>query len=133
MTLIITVLIGLAAGGLSGLLGIGGGAIVVPALVLGLGITQHLAQGVSLAVIIPTSIAGLFNFHRKGLIIYRMAAWLAVGSIAGMLISAYYVHFIPSFILKKYFGIFLALVGVRMLIDQKANHCPEMEDNNGKE
>jgi uncharacterized membrane protein YfcA len=133
--LIIPILIGIAAGGLSGLLGIGGGAVVVPSLVLGLGTTQHLAQGVSLAVIIPTALTGLWTFHRKGLIMYKTAGIMAVGAIFGVLISSFYVHLIPSLMLKKYFGFFLAIVGLRMLMtagiaDKKVNPCQKMEDTN---
>lgn len=138
MMLLTPVLIGLVAGVLSGLLGVGGGVVVIPILVLGFQMTQHLAQGVSLAVIIPTALTGLITFHRKGLIEYKMAGLLAAGSMAGILISGNFVHLIPSLMLKKVFGGFLALIGLRMLMNknharQKNNDPRKMEDNDGKE
>jgi uncharacterized membrane protein YfcA len=116
MTVLLPIITGLIMGVLSGLLGVGGGIILVPMLVLLFGTSQHLAQGISLAVIIPTAISGLINFQRKGLIDYKMAGLLALGSIVGAYISAHYVVFITSAVLKKIFGGFLAVTGVRMLL-----------------
>jgi uncharacterized protein len=118
MTLI-TMGIGLLAGVLSGLLGIGGGAVLVPLMVFVLGITQHTAQGVSLLVIIPTAMAGVWRFHQDKLVDYRMAAYLAAGSVLGMLVSANFVQLIDGAILKKIFGIFVLIVGARMIFPQK--------------
>jgi uncharacterized protein len=114
----IPVFVGLIMGVLSGLLGVGGGIVLIPILVLGFGMTQHLAQGISLAVIIPTAITGLINFHRKGLIDYRMAGLLALGSTVGTSLSANYVHLIPGATLTKVFGVFLTVVGMRMILTQ---------------
>lgn len=122
MTLIIPVLVGLIMGISSGLMGVGGGIILIPVLVLGFGITQHLAQGISLAVIIPTAIAGLITFHRKGLVDYPRASLLATGAVVGALCSAGYVQYIPEAILKKVFGVFLAIIGISMLFS-KAKPC----------
>lgn len=114
--MLIPIFIGFLTGILSGLLGVGGGVILIPMLVLGLHMVQHLAQGISLVVIIPTALTGLITFHRKGLIDYHMAGLLAIGSIIGIMISGAYVHLIPSLILKKCFGFTLVLIGLRMLI-----------------
>lgn len=118
MTLMITVLVGLIMGISSGLMGVGGGIILIPMLVLGFGLNQHLAQGISLAVIIPTAISGLITFHRKGLVDYPRAGLLAIGAVVGALCSAGYVHYIPAAILKKVFGVFLAIIGARLLFAQ---------------
>lgn len=137
MILLAPVLIGLAAGILSGLLGVGGGSILIPALVLGYHMPQHLAQGISLAVIIPTAITGLITFHRKGLIAYKMAGLLAAGSMIGILVSGNYVHLIPAPILKKFFGVFLAIMGFRTLTTADTGDCDnintrEIGDNDEK-
>jgi uncharacterized protein len=116
MITLIPVFVGLIMGVLSGLLGVGGGIVLIPILVLGFGISQHLAQGISLAVIIPTAITGLINFHRKGLIDYRMAGFLALGSIIGTSLSANYVHLIPGVTLTKVFGAIIAVIGMRMIL-----------------
>lgn len=137
MALVAPLLIGVVTGVLSGLLGVGGGMIIIPALVLWLGTTQHLAQGVSLAVIVPTALAGLVNFHRKGLVSYSMAGWLTAGSIAGILLSSNFVHLVPPLMLKKLFGVFLIIVGLRMFFSKDVTDCQqrieqEMEDNGEK-
>jgi len=122
MSLVIPVLVGLIMGISSGLMGVGGGIILIPVLVLGLGKAQHLAQGISLAVIIPTAISGLITYHRKGLIDYPKARLLAIGAVVGALISAGYVHEIPAEILKRAFGVVLAIIGASMLC-AKAKPC----------
>lgn len=107
---------GLTAGVISGLLGVGGGAVLVPMLVFFLGLTQHMAQGISLVYIIPTAIAGLIQLHRKQLVDYRMAMYLAIGSVAGALLSANFVQYIPGSDLKRIFGVFVIFTGVRMIM-----------------
>src|SRR5205085_629046 len=71
------------AGLVSGLLGVGGGIVMVPAIVFLLGREQHVAQGVSLAVIIPVSVSGAFIHYRKGNLIPSLALWLSVGAVIG--------------------------------------------------
>lgn len=133
--MILPIATGLIMGIMSGLMGVGGGIILIPILVLGFGITQHLAQGVSLAVIIPTAISGLITFHRKGLVNYPMARLLALGAVVGALCSASYVHYIPAVLLKKLFGAGLAIIGIRMLLAKpQPAQCEEKETmNDGQE
>src|SRR5207253_9987738 len=76
-------LVGVIAGALSGLLGGGGGGVMVPALVFLLGRDQHVAQGVSLAVIIPVSVTGAWIHYRKENVIPTLALWLSVGAVIG--------------------------------------------------
>ncbi|EAX46360.1 conserved hypothetical protein [Thermosinus carboxydivorans Nor1] len=116
MTALITFVMGLFAGILSGLLGIGGGVVLVPMMVFFLGISQHTAQGISMLVIIPTAIAGILQFHKDKLINYRVAGYLALGAIAGALLSANFVQAIPAETLKRLFGIFVIVTGLRMVL-----------------
>lgn len=116
MSIMIIFAMGLTAGVISGLLGVGGGAVLVPMLVFFLGLTQHMAQGISLVYIIPTAIAGLIQLHRKQLVDYRMAMYLAIGSVAGVLMSSNFVQYIPGSDLKKIFGVFVIFTGVRMVM-----------------
>jgi hypothetical protein len=125
MSLIIPVLVGLIMGVSSGLMGVGGGIILIPMLVLGLGKTQHLAQGISLAVIIPTAISGLITFHRKGLVDYPRASLLAIGAVVGAICSAGYVQYIPAAILKKVFGVVLVIIGASMLLSKSKPRLTE--------
>jgi Predicted permeases len=109
---------GLAAGILSGLLGVGGGLVLVPIMVFLLGISQHVAQGVSLLVIIPTAASGLWHLHKEKLVDYRTAGLLSAGAIVGAIISANIVQDIPAVALKKIFGIFIVIMGGRMIFSK---------------
>ncbi len=111
----VTLAVGLMAGVLSGLFGIGGGVVLVPALVLVLGIPQHAAQGISMVVIIPTALTAIWQFHKDKLVDYRMAAYLGAGAVLGALVSANFVQNIPAAELKRLFGGFVILIGLRMI------------------
>lgn len=119
ITVLTTIVIGLFGGILSGLLGIGGGVVLVPLMVFVLGIGQHMAQGISMLVIIPTSLAAIYHLHKSKLVDYRISAYLAAGAITGALISANFVQYIPAADLKRIFGIFIIFTGVRMLMAKK--------------
>lgn len=119
MTILTIIAIGLTTGILSGLLGIGGGVVMVPMLVLFLGLEQHLAQGISMLVIIPTSVVAIWQLHKSRLVDYRMAAYLAAGAVAGALLSANFVQYIPAAYLKKIFGVFVMYAGARMIFAGK--------------
>lgn len=108
-------LVGLAAGIVSGLLGVGGGIIMVPAIVFLLGYSQHLAQGISLAVIIPVALCGAFIHYRKGNVITTLVLPLAIGATLGAYVTAHWVGQIKGEHLRTLFGIFLVLVGVSMV------------------
>ncbi|MDR3563531.1 MAG: sulfite exporter TauE/SafE family protein [Negativicutes bacterium] len=121
MTVIIIFAMGLVTGVLSGLFGVGGGIVLIPMMVLTLGIPQHLAQGISMLMMIPTALVGIWHFHKDNLVNYRMAAYMASGAIVGALISANFVQLIPADILRRVFGIFIVIVGSRMLLTKSAN------------
>lgn len=110
---------GLGTGILSGLLGVGGGVVLVPLMVLLLGTAQHLAQGISMLFIIPTALSGLWQLHKNKLIDLRVAALIASGSIVGAAVSANFVQYIPAAELKKAFGIFVLYSGFRMVMPKK--------------
>jgi len=107
--------VGAVAGLLSGLLGIGGGAVMVPAMTLLMGLTQHMAQGTSLLVIIPTAISGSITHFRMGNIRLATAAWLSAGGVVGAVAGAYLALASPDAILRLLFGCYLAFTGLRML------------------
>ncbi len=111
----IGLVIGVIAGLGSGLLGIGGGAIMVPAMVLLLGMSQHVAQGTSLAVIIPTALSGSITHFRMGNVRVETAAWLSLGGIVGAAAGALAALTAPDEALRLLFGAYLAFTGIRML------------------
>lgn len=114
-TILLIFFLGIIGGVLSGLLGIGGGVVMVPLMVLVLGITQHVAQGVSMLAIIPTALVGVWHFQKDKLVNYRLAGLLAAGAICGTLLSSNFVQYIPAADLKKIFGVFVILTGIRMI------------------
>lgn len=107
----LTTLIGLFAGILSGL-AVGGGTLLVPALVLLTQITQHTAQGVSLLSFIPTATVAVITHYRQGNVRPRLALYLAAGAVAGALAGAMIAVKIPAPVLRKIFGLFLMAMGV---------------------
>lgn len=108
--------VGLGAGFLAGLLGIGGGVVMVPAMVLIFGFDQHVAQGTSLLVIIPAALTGSYTHHRNGRLVLRDAAWLAVGGVIGALIGSVSALSLDDTILRRLFAAFLILTALRMLL-----------------
>jgi len=111
------ILIGLFAGVASGLFGIGGGLIMVPALVLILGMNQHLAQGTSLAVMIPpVGMLAAWKYYQTGNLKLNIALWIAAGFIVGAFIGASLIQPISDTLLKRLFGVVLALASVRLIL-----------------
>ena len=109
-------LLGLAAGILSGLVGIGGGILIVPALVFLFGFTQQQAQGTTLALLVPPiGIFAAWAYYQKGFVDIRVAAIIAGGFIAGSLFGARFATGISNDILGKVFGTFLVLIGLKMM------------------
>ncbi|OGW80479.1 MAG: hypothetical protein A3G33_09750 [Omnitrophica bacterium RIFCSPLOWO2_12_FULL_44_17] len=116
MTLFLTVLICLIAGLASSLLGIGGGAILVPLFHYLLKMDMHLAIGTSLAVIIPTTLAGTFQHIVAKNVDWRVFAIASVCAIIGAIIGANLCMKIDAQMLKKIFAVFILLIAIRMLI-----------------
>jgi uncharacterized membrane protein YfcA len=115
-TIMILVLVGLAAGILSGLVGVGGGIIIVPALVFFLGFTQHEAQGTSLGLLLlPVGILAVMNYYNKGHIDVRIVLIMSAAFVAGGFLGSKMALIIPQEMLKKIFAIVLLYTAVRML------------------
>jgi len=119
MELVPIIAIGLFTGFLSGLLGVGGGVVMVPLMGLVLGIEQHLAQGISMVVIVPTSLVAIWQLRKKKLVDYRSAGLFAGGAIVGAILSSNFVQYISGEDLKKIFGVFIIYAGIRMIIGKK--------------
>jgi uncharacterized membrane protein YfcA len=110
--------IGLAAGIAGGMFGIGGGAIMVPAMVLIMGMDQKFATGTSIAAqILPIGILGAIVYQRNGNLNIRDAVLIAAGLLVGNLFGALFANqpFISSELMKKLYGIFLLGIGFRYL------------------
>lgn len=109
--------LGLATGVVSGLFGIGGGVIIVPALVLLLRLDQHTATGTSLgALLLPVGLLGVLEYHRRGQVNVPYAALLAVGLLVGALVGAKVAGDLSGVMLRRGFGVLLLLVSVKLLV-----------------
>ncbi len=113
---LITSGVGLGAGFLSGLLGVGGGVLIVPALVLLLDMSQRGAQATSLAVIVPAALAGCIRYHfLEHSVDWRLAAGVAVGAVIGASgLGVPLAHRLGDETLKRLFGLLMIAVGLRM-------------------
>jgi uncharacterized membrane protein YfcA len=108
--------LGLVAGIVGGLFGIGGGVIVVPGLVLGLGFDQHRASGTSVATIVASAGAALITFAGDGSVDWEAAAVITIGAVSGAAIGTRILHRIPAAMLRRGFAVLLVVAAVRMAI-----------------
>lgn len=116
-TLLILTGIGIITGALSGMLGIGGAIIMIPALVYFLGFSQQMAQGTSLAVMLPPiGILATYNYYKVGHVNIKYALILAAFFLVGSYFGSKLALNLPQATLKKAFGILLLLVAAKMLI-----------------
>jgi uncharacterized membrane protein YfcA len=112
-TILLAVVLGLAAGVLAGLFGVGGGILFVPTLVA-LGLGQLEAQATSLVAILPTVAAGAWNQRRYGNLQVRTAVTLGVASILGVLVGAWIAIALPETTLRRSFAVLLFVVAARL-------------------
>ncbi len=105
--------LGAVQGFLGALLGIGGGVIVVPALVLGLGLDQHAAQGIALAAMAPMALVGSWTHWRHRSLVVSLLPGLVVGGFLGVLLGSTLAHGLPAPILRRVFAVFLVFFGVQ--------------------
>jgi uncharacterized membrane protein YfcA len=119
-TVLILLLIGLAAGFLGGLVGIGGGVLIVPALVLLLGLSQHMAQGISLAMILfPVGILGVINYYKNGYVDFKYAGLIALGFFAGSYLGSKFSLSLSQDTVKKIFAVVMILLSIKLLFSGK--------------
>jgi uncharacterized protein len=115
INIIVYIVLGLFAGSVSGIIGIGGGVIIVPALVIFFGFSQHLAQGTTLALLIPPiGLLAAYTYYQKGFIDFYAALFICLGFFIGGLIGAKISVSLPTTILQKIFGGFVIIIGIYM-------------------
>jgi uncharacterized protein len=108
---------GIAVGVASALFGIGGGLLMVPYLAIGFDFSQQLAEGTSLLVIVPTAIAGTLAHRKRGYVSFRHAFYLVPGGVVGGVTGALLANEIDADALQKVFGVFVLLMGLRLIRD----------------
>lgn len=115
-SILILLLIGAAAGFASGFVGVGGGIIIVPALVFFLGYSQHMAQGTSLALMLPPiGLLGFYNYYKSGNTNVTAALIIAAAFIAGAYYGSKISIGMDQRVVKKIFGAIMMLAAVKLL------------------
>ena len=117
LNLIIFLVLGLFAGMVSGLIGIGGGIIIVPCLIYIFGYSQHMAQGTTLAMLIPPiGILAAWAYFKQGYINLPVAGIMCLGFLLGGYLGAKFAICLPEVILRKVFGVCLLFVAGYMIV-----------------
>ncbi len=116
VNIILFVLIGLFAGTVSGIIGIGGGVVIVPSLVLLFGFSQQMAQGTTLALLVPPiGFLAAYTYFKSGYVDIKVAVFICIGFFIGGLIGSKVAVNVPEAILRKVFGATIAIIGVYMI------------------
>lgn len=114
------VAIGFIAGILSGMVGIGGGIVIVPALVILLGISQHTAQGTTLAMLsFPVSLVAAYQYSKQGNVDWKIALLLCFGFVLGGYLGSKFALSISSLMIKRIFAILLIVIAIKFLFFDK--------------
>lgn len=115
-TILLFIILGIIAGMLSGLIGIGGGVIIVPALLFIFGFSQQQAQGTTLALMVPPiGILAAWTYYKQGNVDLQAALFICLGFIVGSLFGARLATQFSNLILEKIFGIALLLISLKMI------------------
>ena len=116
MNITLYLLLGLITGIFSGLIGIGGAIIIIPCLVLFFGLSQHMAQGTTLALMVPPiGLLAAWTYYKAGHVDFKVAALICLGFFVGGFIGARFVTDIPDLLLRRIFGFVLLLAALKMI------------------
>lgn len=119
MNTLLVLVIGVVAGILSGLLGLGGGILIVPCLVFLLGMSQHTAQGTTLALMVPPiGLLAAWTYYKHGSVDIKVAALICLGFFFGGLLGAKLATAINATLLKKLFGLALLATALKMILSK---------------
>ena len=117
--ILLIILVGLCAGLLGGTLGVGGGIIVIPALVFLFGFSQHQAQGTTLAFMLPpVTILATWNYWKNGNVNWKYALILSATFLIGAFLGSILAEHLPDKILKRIFGVLLLFMAIKMIFSK---------------
>jgi uncharacterized membrane protein YfcA len=117
MNIVLYLLVGLLGGIFSGMLGLGGGIIMVPALAFLFGLSQHQAQGTTLALMVPPiGLLAAWTYYKAGFVDLKIAAFVCLGFFFGGLLGAKLVVELPDPLLRKIFGVALIVIAIKMIL-----------------
>ncbi len=116
MNQLLYIILGIVAGVFGGMFGIGGGTILIPALVYLFGLTQHQAQGTTLAIMVPPiGLLAALRYWQAGNVKLGMAGFICLGFLIGGLLGAHLIHNVSDPLLKKLFGFYLLFIAAEMI------------------
>lgn len=118
--LVQAVVVGVVAGFLAGLFGVGGGILMVPALVAIMGMDQRLAHGTSLAAVVPIAISSTISYAVAGEVDWVVVAWLALGAVGGAVVGTHLLARLSQKVLGVAFATLLLATALRLAVDQSA-------------
>jgi uncharacterized protein len=119
VTILISLVLGFFTGILSGLVGIGGGIVIIPALVYGFHMTQRKAQGTSLgALLLPIGLLAFLEYYKAGNVDLKMALFIALGFFFGGYFGGMWAQQIPQAVLRKMFAILLAITAAKLFFQK---------------
>ena len=115
-SVLLYLLLGLAAGIISGLIGVGGGIIIIPALIFLFGFSQHQAQGTTLALLVPPiGLLAAWTYYQQGYVDLKVAGYMCVGFFLGGLLGAKFAVGLSNTVLERVFGVALLLISLKMI------------------
>ena len=118
-SVLLYLLLGLVAGIVSGLIGIGGGTIIVPALVFLFGLSQHKAQGTTLALLVPPiGLLAAWTYYKQGYVDLKIVILICIGFFFGGLFGAKVATKLSNVVLERVFGIALLLISLKMIFSK---------------
>lgn len=119
-TILLLLLTGIGAGILSGMVGVGGGIIIVPALIFFLGFSQKLAQGTSLGILLlPVGILGVIQYYKQGYVDFKVVGIISFTFLLGSYLGSKFALSLPQDAVKKIFAVLLILMAIKLLFFDK--------------
>jgi hypothetical protein len=117
MNIILYILLGLLTGVFGGMFGLGGGVVIIPALVFLFGLSQHQAQGTTLALLVPPiGLLAAWQYYKQGYVDLKIAAFVCLGFFFGGLLGAKLVVGLPEPLLRRLFGVALLMISIKMIL-----------------
>lgn len=117
MFIIGLIILGILAGALAGLFGVGGAILIIPALVYVFGFSQKTAQGTSLMLLLPPiGVFAAYNYYKAGAVDFKAAGLIIAGFLIGSLVTSHYVTHFHNDVLSKSFGVFLLVVALKLIL-----------------
>jgi len=114
--MLLYMVLGLVAGAFSGLIGVGGGVIIVPALVFLFGFAQHTAQGTTLALLVPPiGLLAAWTYYQEGYVDIHVAVLICIGFFVGGLLGAKFANYLSNLALERVFGVAMLLISLKMI------------------